>query len=122
MDRRANPRSPSHFEVTVTELSRQNKSGSGWVRDISESGVGVTLPFALNPGAIVKLDLADSSLFGHVAHCRADGENYVVGFQIEQVLLGGTDVSKLLNRLLHEANPRTPGLRRTLANQSAPNC
>lgn len=114
MDERLHQRSAVTFEAKVTELMRRAHSGRGTIRDFSKSGICVDLPFQLAPGDVVQLDLADSSLFGHVVYSQADDSMFRTGIEIQQVLLGGTDLSHLLREVLNAVMPGTPGLRRAM--------
>ncbi len=110
MERRFHDRWPADVEVRLTHIKNRELSGSGRVSDISKSGVCVASALQFAPGALVQLDVANSVLFGHVAYCRPAGELFRTGIEIVQVLLGGSDLSKLLQTTLRETIPGTPGL------------
>jgi PilZ domain len=110
MQRRLHDRAPADFEVRVTAVKNRECSGSGRVADISKSGVCVFSPVPFGLGDAVQLDMANSTLFGHVAYCNPEGALFRTGVEIVQVLLGGTDLSKLLQTTLEEMMPGTPGV------------
>jgi hypothetical protein len=105
MERRLNRRFPVDLEVQVTELATQGFSGKGRLTDISNSGVRLSLSQPLTPRDIVRLELTDTLLFGHVVHSRPDGEGFSVGIEVQRVLIGGSDLSRLLQRLLEQTMP-----------------
>ena len=109
MDRRIHQRFPANVSVKVTDLVTR-ESVSGTLVDISTSGVCVLLqdPFAVE--SILKLDVADSVLFGSVVHCTGDKSPFRLGVEVVRVLIGGTDLANLLKAVLVEALPGTPGL------------
>jgi len=109
MDRRYDERYPARLEVILTDLAKRN-SAAGFVTDISESGVCVVTSLDLPAGAVVKLEMADSVLFGHAVYSNAERESFRAGIEIARVLLGGTDASHLLHSVLMEAMPSTPGV------------
>jgi hypothetical protein len=75
------------------------------MRDISESGVCVVAPLPLSAGDIVRLDVQDSVLFGMVTYAESEEAGWRTGIEVQRVLLGGSDLSKLLQNALHEALP-----------------
>ena len=110
MDRRFDPRFLTELEVRVTDLAKPARSGAGRMTDISVTGMGVAVPFELAEGDIVQLDVDDSFLYGIVVHARADGSRYVAGVEIQRVLIGGSDMSRILQRALQDMLPQVPGV------------
>jgi hypothetical protein len=108
-------RSAAAFEATVTELMHRRHSASGTVRDFSKSGICIDLPFALKPGDVVQMDMANSALFGHIVYSHPDGPLFRTGIEIMQVLLGDTDLAHLLQSVLNETMPGIPGAQRVIA-------
>jgi hypothetical protein len=110
MDRRSHERWVADFEVQVTDLRDPDHAVSGRVRDISQSGICAMLPLSFTPGSSIRLKMADSVVFGHVVYSNAEGAVYRTGIEVAQVLLGGTDLSRILQRTLRETAPGTLGL------------
>jgi hypothetical protein len=110
MDRRLHQRHPCNFDAKVAKLSNPDHFASGNVVDISKSGISVILPLQLAQGEIVQMNIADSRLFGQVVHSKAEGSLFRTGIEVAQVLLGGTDLSHILRRMLIAAIPATPGV------------
>ncbi len=115
MDRRLNDRSPAQFPVRVTEVQNPGSSSTAQVSDISEYGICVALPFGITPGTAVRLTMTDSVMFGFVAYSGPEGPLFRTGIEIEQVLIGGSDLSRLLRAALREALPKTRGLEESSA-------
>jgi hypothetical protein len=120
MERRADERFEVQFETRVTVLSNERHSALGRVTDISNSGISVDLPFQLAAGDLVELEMADSTLYGQVVYSNAvysnaaysnkDSSLFRTGIEASRVLLGGTELSSILQRVLLEALPEMPGL------------
>jgi hypothetical protein len=110
VDRRFEQRHQIDMDVRVTRLTHPPQTGQGQVADISNSGVCVKAPFELAAGDIVQLEMADSNLFGFVVHASREGTAFRAGIEIQRVLIGGTDLSKILQLALRQALPGVPGV------------
>jgi len=110
MERRQQERYEVRFETKVTANGR---SALGRVSNISGSGISVDLPFQLSPGEPVELEMADSTVYGHVIYANTESDHFHTGVLASRVALGGTSLSSLLQRVLLETLPLTPGLERT---------
>lgn len=113
MERRADERHQVQFEARVTMVGDRERSAVGHVSDISNSGISVGLPFQLETGDVVQIEIADSMLSGHVIYSiysRPDDSLFRTGIEVSQVLLGATGLSRLLQRVLMETMPEIPGL------------
>jgi hypothetical protein len=110
MDERFDRRYPASLDVTVTGVTDPTQVCRGRMSDISKSGLSAVLPIPFVPGAFVKVDFADSTLFGYVVHSNPQEELFRTGIEVERVLLGGTDLSRLLHSLLKQEMPQVPGL------------
>lgn len=109
MHRRSEDRCFTEFDIVMTDLNDESQSGVGHVSDISKSGICAVLSVDMAPGSMVRLEIADSTLFGHVAYCNPDGGRFRIGVEVVRVLLGGTDLSRLLESTLEEL-PDVAGL------------
>jgi hypothetical protein len=107
VDRRDKPRFPADLVVRVTDLEGTSEAFPGSVVDISESGVCALLSTHLMAGSTVKLELDDAVLFGHVTYAFGVDANFRTGIAIESVLLGTSDLSKILQALLDAAHSPT---------------
>lgn len=111
MDGRIEERFPAKFDVTITDLERRPQEKGpgetipGQIANISGSGICLILPVELAPGRILKLEVAGSSLFGHVVYSNAHGADFHTGIEIARVLFGESDLSKLLKAVLEAQMP-----------------
>lgn len=116
MDGRFDPRYPANMEVWVTDLQNEGYSACGTIRDISASGVCVAVPLALAAGDVVRLDIADSVLYGFVTYSEAEAytldtaerDSWRTGIEVQRVLIGDSDLGKLLRQVLNAEMPRVP--------------
>jgi hypothetical protein len=118
MERRADERFQVQFETRVTVLGDQRHSALARVTDISNSGISVDLPFQTVAGDLVELEMADSTLYGQVVYSNVVYSNkesslFRTGIEASRVLLGGTELSSILQRVLMDAVPEMPGLETT---------
>jgi hypothetical protein len=110
VERRYDHRLPTDLDVRVTRLTQPAKSGPGQLADISNSGVCITVPFELAAGDVVQLEIADSNLFGFVVHASVEGAAFRVGIEVQRVLIGGSDLSRVLHLALRRVLPAVPGV------------
>jgi hypothetical protein len=133
MEKRYGYRQAVAFQVRVTATANPGLTVSGETLDISESGIGVCLPLQLTPGSLVQLEIADSVLYGFVAHSHewapmsepsfarnkswigesessAAGAPFIgrffrTGIEIVEVLIGTSGLSQLLKANFEERMP-----------------
>ena len=129
-DRRIHDRVPVAFQVRVTLVTNPEITATGEAQDISSSGLGVFLPMPLAAGSLVRVDIADSVLYGFVAHSEewpilskpsfarnklwseasADPDTqperrYHTGIDIVEIAMGTSGLSQLLKTTLEETLP-----------------
>jgi hypothetical protein len=105
VDRRLHNRALADLDVQVIRLTKHQQSVAGRLADISKSGVCLILPCELRPGELVKLEVADSTLFGYVVYSKWKRQAFRTGVEAERVLLGGTDLAQLLQAVLQNTMP-----------------
>jgi hypothetical protein len=54
------------------------------------------------------VELADSMLFGNIAYCHPDANLFRSGVEVLQVLVGGAQLSRLLETILMDSGPVVP--------------
>jgi hypothetical protein len=108
VDRRLHNRALTDLDVHVTRLKRQEPRVRGRIEDVSETGVCIILPCELHPDEMVKLEAADSTLYGYVIHSAWKRNAYRTGIEVEHVLLGRTDLADLLRSVLKATLPEVP--------------
>jgi len=109
MDRRLDERYRTNLAATVTDIAAPDRVASGQIINVSQGGVSANLSMRLEIGAIVKVQIGDCTLFGHVSYCDED-PSFLTGIEIVRVLIGESDLSRLVNAILAEAMPATPGV------------
>jgi hypothetical protein len=108
VDRRDKPRFPADLSVNVTDLADGSETFAGRVIDISETGVCADLPKHLLAGSLVKLELDDAALYGHVTYAFGTDAAFRTGIAVERVLLGTSDLSNILQALLEPTQQPAP--------------
>jgi hypothetical protein len=109
MDRRLDQRYQTNLAVTVTDIAAPDRVASGRIVNLSQSGACADLSMRLPPGAIVKVQIGDCALFGHVTYCE-QVDSFRTGIEIVRVLIGESDLAHLVHAVLVEAMPATPGV------------
>jgi hypothetical protein len=112
MDRRLDERYRTNLAVTVTDIAVPDQVASGYIINVSQSGACAELSLRFAPGAIVKVQIGDCALFGHVTYCD-DDPSFRTGIEIVRVLIGESDLASLVNGILADVIPDTPGVRVT---------
>ena len=105
MDRRLHNRSLADLDVRLTRLRKQEPRVPGRIADISEAGLCLVTPCELWPEELVKIETADSTLFGHVIYSTWKHNAFRTGVEVERVLLGGSDLAGLLRAVLRDTMP-----------------
>ncbi len=101
MDHRAKPRWPTNLSVRVTDLQQRERSGPAPVIDIAEQGMCVCLPFPLEPGAYVSVEVEDSVFFAFVAYSNpGELSSFRTGLEIVQVLLGTSSIANTVRSVV----------------------
>jgi len=91
MEKRLYYRQSVAFQVRVTVMADPNVSALGETLDISESGMGISVPRPFMPGSLVQLEIADSTLQGFVAYCREWSPMSEPSFARNKSWIGGSD-------------------------------
>jgi hypothetical protein len=110
MDRRLIERHQTGLDAMVTDIASQKLVGSGAIVDISQAGLCVELPARMSEGALVKVQIGDCALFGHVTYCFGE-DSFRTGIEVVRVLIGESDLARLVNSILAEQMPALPGVR-----------
>ena len=109
LERRKDPRFPVELSGTLIRFDNEGTRLPVYVEDVSEGGVRLALSEALESGAFVRLEVADSTLFCEVRYCRRGAVAYTAGLLVERVLLGASDLGRLIEKLLAEPVPVEQG-------------
>jgi PilZ domain len=117
VDRRHHERYPAYFNITVAGAADGERPLTAFIANVSQRGVCVITPRALDPGAVVKLQVAHVLLVGEVVHSTAEGDHFRTGIRVPTPADGAADASELLGAMLVAprvlgATSRTPSRRR----------
>ena len=105
MNVRLHERIPADIEIQVTNVSHRELSGPGWILDASKSGLALLLRNVFFEGDIVQVNFDDSQFYGHVVYVHEENGLFRTGVEVEQVLLGRSDLGRLVEALSSEAAP-----------------
>jgi hypothetical protein len=106
MERRFDERYQTNMAVTVTDMEDQNRVASGVLVNISQSGICADLSLSFAAKAPVKMEIGEHELFGHVTYCT-EGQSFRTGIEVVRVLVGKSDLAKLVDAVLAESTPAT---------------
>ena|SRR5665213_795595 len=109
MNRRLEERYPTNVAAIVTDIASPDRVASGQIVNVSQSGICATLSMRLAVGATVKVQIEDCKLFGHVIYCDEEPA-FRTGIEVVRVLIGDSDLSRLVNAILADTMPTTPGV------------
>jgi hypothetical protein len=97
MDQRREPRFEADQAVAVTILSEQPIRLIGRVRNASGRGLGLFVPCRIDTGAAIRIEIDDAAVLGEAIYCRSEGDGYFIGVELDQVLVGLTELGRRLS-------------------------
>lgn len=100
MERRFDTRFPADLRVHISDIEENSVPIVGTLLNMSESGICVYLPEEKEPGALVKLEFADTELYGQIAYANEEDGSWRTGIAVERVLVQAADLSNILESLL----------------------
>jgi hypothetical protein len=96
MDQRREPRFRVNQPVTVTVLSEPRRRIGGSISNASGRGLGVVMEARVEPGAALRIELEDAILLGEAIYCRSEGDTHFLGVELDQMLVGLTELGRHL--------------------------
>ncbi len=106
MDSRAHIRSDSNEPVHVTLLGDSQKTLLGRITNNSKHGIGLLIEEPAPIGSAVKVEWDSTLLLGEVCYCRAEGNSFAIGLELEHALYNTAELGRLAKRLLDEVAPQ----------------
>ncbi len=97
MEQRREPRFQADQPVVVTVLNDTEIRLEARVRDASGRGLGLLSPVPVPPGAAIRIEMEDSIVLGEAIYCRREREGHFIGIELDQVLVGLTELGKTLS-------------------------
>jgi hypothetical protein len=104
MEQRREPRFQADQPVMVTILSDPEVRMNALVKNASGRGLGLIVKTPVRPGAAIRIEIDDSMVLGEAIYCRMESEGHFVGVELDQVLVGLTE----LRRILEGFSPELP--------------
>jgi len=109
MDRRGNTRiAAAHvIPVQVTGLGNLQLRTSGRILDISSNGLRISTSAAVPVGSFLQLQFEDATIFAEVRYCLGHKHGYTIGVFVEEILLGTSELARLVASLVSDSLDRT---------------
>jgi len=91
----------------VTDIAAPDRVASGQIVNVSHASLCANLSMRLALGSTVKVQIGDCRLFGHVTYCDEE-QLFRTGIETVRVLIGESDLARLVNAILAETMPTMP--------------
>lgn len=97
MEQRREPRFEADQAVVVTILGEQPTRLEARVRNASGKGLGLFMSRMIHPGAAIRIEIEDAIVLGESIYCRKEPDGYFIGVELDQVLVGLTELGRRLS-------------------------
>ena len=108
MDQRREPRFEVDQPVAVTVLCEPQTRIAARVKNASGRGLGLVTAAPLPPGAALRIEIQDAIVLGEAIYCREDPEGHFIGVELDQVLVGLTELARNLAAFAPEFAVESP--------------
>jgi len=112
MDQRREPRFESDQSVVLNILTEPPVRMAARVKNASGRGLGLVTPAPVAAGAAIRIELEDAVVLGEAIYCRSDEDGHFVGVELDQVLVGLTELGRRLEALMNPDMDRERALPR----------
>jgi len=102
MERRREPRFPADQPAMLMALGPQQHCLPARIVEVSGRGMRLLLPQPLKLDTPVRVDCADTMLLGEVCYCLREGDQFMVGLELEHSLANLSEIGRLVDSLLGE--------------------
>jgi hypothetical protein len=106
MDQRREPRFQADQPVVVTILTEPPVRMAARVKNASGRGLGLVSPQPIPSGAAIRIEIDDAVVLGESIYCRSQQGSHLVGVELDQVLVGLTELGRKLEALMHPGPER----------------
>ncbi len=96
MNQRREPRFEVDQAVELTILTEPRTRLEARVRNASGRGLGLTVSRPVQAGVPVRIELDDGMVLGEAIYCRGEQDGFFVGIEMDQVLVGLTELGRKL--------------------------
>ena len=96
MDKRREPRFQTDQPVVVTVLTEPQTRVDARVTNASGRGLGLVTAAPVPPGAAIRIEIDDNIVLGEAIYCRCEREGHFIGVELDQVLVGLTELGRNL--------------------------
>jgi hypothetical protein len=96
MDKRREPRFQADQPVVVTVLTEPQTRMDARGKNASGRGLGLVTATPVPAGAPVRIDIENAIVLGEAIYCRDDREGHFIGVELDQVLVGLTELARNL--------------------------
>jgi PilZ domain len=106
MNQRRETRFPTNQPVKVVVFGSPDLHLEGRIQNVSGRGMSLQVGQQLAPGTAVRIDLPNSILLGEVIYCRAEGEDWNAGVELEHALFSLSELAETLRGFNEETSSR----------------
>jgi hypothetical protein len=96
MEQRREPRFQADQPVVLTVLTEPETRLTARVKDASGRGLGLVTASPVAPGSAIRIELDNSMVLGEAIYCRKERDGHFVGVELDQVLVGLTELGRNL--------------------------
>ncbi len=82
--------------VEITILTEPATRLAARVRNASGRGLGLTVSRPVPAGVAVRIELGDAIVLGEAIYCRSEQDQFFLGIELDQVLVGLTELGRKL--------------------------
>jgi hypothetical protein len=106
VERRREPRIRTNERVRVTQLTgSENAVFDARIIELSGRGLRVSVPYPLMVGSAIKIERPGELWLGEVVYCRASGDSFQAGVEIDQAFRDSVYVERLRTAMAESDQP-----------------
>jgi len=105
VEQRREPRFEADQAVHVIILTESRERLPARVRNASGRGLGLIMSRPVPSGAPLRIELDDAMVLGEAIYCRDEPDGFFVGIELDQMLVGLTELNRKLAAWEAESTP-----------------